>query len=88
MLYILSTFFSVELDDPEFMRFMKLSKKINEMTGNGFVEDMFPIMCKIWTTDKYRTIHNMNNELISIIKRKFEEHEETFNIGMSAGLIC
>ncbi|XP_052089952.1 steroid 17-alpha-hydroxylase/17,20 lyase-like isoform X2 [Mytilus californianus] len=71
---------SVELDDPEFMRFMKLSKKINEMTGNGFVEDMFPIMCKIWTTHKYRTIHNMNNELISIIKRKFEEHEETFNI--------
>ena len=59
-----------------------------EMSGKGFVEDMFPIMFKIWTTYKYRTSNNMNNELISIIKRKFEEHEETFDLGMSTGLMC
>ncbi|XP_076079552.1 steroid 17-alpha-hydroxylase/17,20 lyase-like isoform X1 [Mytilus galloprovincialis] len=70
---------SVEVDDPDFIKFMKLNKKMNEMTGNGFVEDMFPIMFKIWTTNKYRTMNSMNKELISIIKRKFEEHEETFN---------
>ncbi|CAC5401019.1 CYP17A [Mytilus coruscus] len=71
---------SVELDDPEFIKFMKLSKEANEMVGKGFVEDMFPIMYKIWTTNKYRTVAKTMNELISIIKRKFEEHEETFNI--------
>ncbi|CAG2252785.1 CYP17A [Mytilus edulis] len=73
---------SVELDDPDFMRFMKLRREANEMIGKGFVEDMFPIMYKTWTTKKYRTFSKTMNELITIIKRKFQEHEKTFDIGM------
>ncbi|XP_063431259.1 steroid 17-alpha-hydroxylase/17,20 lyase-like isoform X3 [Mytilus trossulus] len=71
---------SVELDDPEFIRFIRLRREANEMIGNGFVEDMFPIMYKIWTTNKYRTFSKTMNELITIVKRKFQEHEKTFDI--------
>ena len=80
--------FSVELDDPEFVKFMKMDKDATEMAASGFVEDMFPIMCKIWTTNKYRTVIKMFDEIISLVKRKFEEHDKTFSSGMLASLIC
>ena len=80
--------FSVELDDPEFVNFMKIDKDATEMAASGFVEDLFPSMCKIWTTNKYRTVIKMFDEIISIVKRKFQEHEKTFNSGMSASFIC
>ncbi|XP_076079554.1 steroid 17-alpha-hydroxylase/17,20 lyase-like isoform X1 [Mytilus galloprovincialis] len=70
---------SVELDDPEFVNFMKMDKDATEMVGKGFVEDMFPIMYKIWTTNKYRTVIKMFDEIISLVKRKFQEHDKTFN---------
>ncbi|CAC5413656.1 CYP17A [Mytilus coruscus] len=79
---------SVELDDPEFVTFMKIDKDATEMVGKGFVEDMFPIMYKIWTTNKYRTVIKMFDEIISLVKRKFNEHDKTFSSGMSASLIC
>ncbi|XP_076079551.1 steroid 17-alpha-hydroxylase/17,20 lyase-like isoform X3 [Mytilus galloprovincialis] len=70
---------SVDLDDPEFVTFMKIDHELTEMTGKGFVEDMFPIMYKIWTTNKYRTVTKLADELVSIVTKKFNEHDKTFN---------
>ena len=70
---------SVELDDPVFTRFMKLNKDANEMIGNGFVEDLFPFMTKIWTTKKYQTVMNIVNEFYGIINNQVEDHRKAFD---------
>ncbi|XP_063402562.1 steroid 17-alpha-hydroxylase/17,20 lyase-like isoform X1 [Mytilus trossulus] len=70
---------SAELDDPDFVRFMKIDRDFTDIIGKGFVEDMFPIMYKIYPTKKYRTVKDIFDEMISIIARKFREHEETFD---------
>lgn len=73
---------SVELDDPDFTRFMSLNKEITELFGIGLIEDLFPIMKKIWTTQKYRKIMKMTGQFYGIIKDKIEEHKKTFNCGI------
>ncbi|XP_052091098.1 cytochrome P450 2U1-like isoform X2 [Mytilus californianus] len=71
--------FSTELDDPEFQHLMKIDREFTEMIGKGFVEDMFPIMLKIWTTQKYRKITEIFEETTEIFRQKLKEHEKSFN---------
>ncbi|VDI02005.1 Hypothetical predicted protein, partial [Mytilus galloprovincialis] len=70
---------SAELDDPDFVRFMKIDRDFTDIIGKGFVEDMFPIMYKICPTKKYRTVKEIFDEMIAMIERKFREHEDTFD---------
>ena len=74
--------YSVELDDPEFQRFMKIDKEATELVGKGFIEDMFPIMVKICPTQKYKTVFAMFEELLGGFRIKFKEHEDSFDPGM------
>ncbi|XP_071154402.1 steroid 17-alpha-hydroxylase/17,20 lyase-like isoform X2 [Mytilus edulis] len=70
---------STELNDPEFQDFIKKDKKFTELIGKGFVEDMFPIMYKIWTTQKYRKITEIFDEIAERYRKKLEEHKKSFD---------
>ncbi|XP_071136102.1 steroid 17-alpha-hydroxylase/17,20 lyase-like isoform X2 [Mytilus edulis] len=58
---------------------MKIDRDFTDIIGKGFVEDMFPIMYKICSTKKYRTVKEIFDEMIAMIERKFREHEDTFD---------
>ena len=72
---------SADLDDPDFQHFMKVDKDFAKKFGNGFIEDMFPILLKIRPTKKYREVMGIADELFAIIREKFKEHVETFDPG-------
>ena len=61
---------------------MKLNKEATELFGKGFLEDLIPFMIKLCPTKRYKTVIGMMDQLTDMFRRKFREHEESFDPGM------
>ena len=61
---------------------MKVNKDATELFGKGLIEDLFPFMIKLCPTKKYKAVMGMMNELTDMFRRKFREHDESFDPGM------
>lgn len=68
-------------DDPEVKKLLKLDNDLIDKLGSGVFEDLFPYLKDIYPTKKWKLLTTMVDELLTVLKRKFKEHVETFQPG-------
>ena len=63
---------------------MQLDKEITESFGKkkGLIEDLFPWLVNIRPSAKYKRMVEIMDEGLGIMKKKFRQHQETFDPGI------
>ena len=69
---------SKPFDDPDIQKNMAIFDAFNAELGNGFLEDVIPLL-KYWPTNKFRRAGVMLRDLLEYFNKKIDEHRETFS---------
>ncbi|KAL8566458.1 hypothetical protein ACOMHN_015094 [Nucella lapillus] len=66
------------LDDPEIQNLVFTFDKMNKKMGNGFYEDIIPLL-KYWPTKPFREATALNCQLREYIEKNIQKHREKFS---------
>lgn len=66
-------------DDKTFTHFVGKDDEFIKEFGLGFIEDVFPILVKIWPSERYRKMAGLWEEVFQFIKEEFQEHLLKYN---------
>ncbi|XP_069116655.1 steroid 17-alpha-hydroxylase/17,20 lyase-like [Argopecten irradians] len=70
-----------KFDDPKFKSFMDIQNDLLASFGSGFIEDIFPILLKIWPTKRLTGVLELANKLYQVLVDELVEHKQTFDEG-------
>ncbi|XP_069116671.1 steroid 17-alpha-hydroxylase/17,20 lyase-like [Argopecten irradians] len=70
-----------KFNDPKFKNFMKVESDLIESFGSGFLEDLFPILIKIWPSKRFLKCADLANQLFDVLLGELKEHRNTFDEG-------
>lgn len=65
-------------DDPEIANLMYIFDTFNAEAGNGFLEDVIPLL-KYWPTKKFRRAIGFTGDLLKYLYKNIDEHRESFD---------
>lgn len=68
-------------DDPEVKKLLKIDNDLIDKLGTGVFEDIIPYFKDIYPTKKWQMFLSMVDEMLTVLRRKFREHVETFQPG-------
>lgn len=74
------TYFSFELDDPEFKNFSTIFEELLESFGRGFAADFFPIL-RHFPSSKANGVRRIMNKFYAYVETQVNEHRKTFHEG-------
>ncbi|XP_060068573.1 steroid 17-alpha-hydroxylase/17,20 lyase-like [Ylistrum balloti] len=68
-------------DNPAFKHWLDLQNELLTTFGNGFIEDLFPILAKIWPSKRFTKAVTIAQELYQNLEKEFKEHQKSFDEG-------
>ncbi|XP_052704584.1 steroid 17-alpha-hydroxylase/17,20 lyase-like [Crassostrea angulata] len=74
-------------DDPEVKKLLKIDNDLIDKLGTGVFEDIIPYFKDIYPTKKWQMFLSMVDEMLTVLRRKFREHVETFQPGVNRDFI-
>lgn len=70
-------------DDPEVQRLLDIDNDLLKSLGTGVLEDIVPYLKDIYPTAKWKKLVTLTTEMLNVIRKKLQEHKDTFNAGTS-----
>ncbi|XP_048754985.2 cytochrome P450 1A1-like [Ostrea edulis] len=65
--------------DEEIERFIQRIDDINSTFGGGFIEDVYPLIGKLWPSKKFCKYVKLVEEFLAVFYKKLEDHRTEFN---------
>ncbi|XP_033763832.1 steroid 17-alpha-hydroxylase/17,20 lyase-like [Pecten maximus] len=68
-----------KFDDPKFKRIVDLENDLIDNFGSGFLEDLIPVLAKIWPSSRYKKALAMADDLFQILLDELLDHQKSFD---------
>ncbi|XP_022341319.2 steroid 17-alpha-hydroxylase/17,20 lyase-like [Crassostrea virginica] len=70
-------------DDPEVQRLLDIDNDLIKSLGTGVLEDIVPYLKDIYPTAKWKKLVTLTTEMLNVIRKKLQEHKDTFKAGVN-----
>ncbi|XP_060068562.1 steroid 17-alpha-hydroxylase/17,20 lyase-like [Ylistrum balloti] len=69
------------VDDPKFKHLVDVDNQLLAIFGSGFIEDLIPVLAKIWPSKRFTKATQLSAELFQFIEEELLEHRQSFDDG-------
>ncbi|XP_021359447.1 steroid 17-alpha-hydroxylase/17,20 lyase-like [Mizuhopecten yessoensis] len=70
-----------KFDDPKFKHYLDIDNQFVAEFGMGLIEDLYPILAKVWQSQRYKKVVSLFRELLHYIHEELEAHKQDFDEG-------
>ncbi|XP_033749031.1 cytochrome P450 1A1-like [Pecten maximus] len=70
-----------KFDDPKFKHYADIDNQYTAEFGMGLMEDLYPILAKVWPTQRYKKVVWLFGQLLQFVNEELEAHKRDFDEG-------
>ncbi|XP_060069459.1 steroid 17-alpha-hydroxylase/17,20 lyase-like [Ylistrum balloti] len=70
-----------QFDDPTFKYYLGVDDQFVAELGMGLIEDLYPILEKVWPSQRYKNVAKLFGELVEFLNEQLEAHKRDFDEG-------